>query len=125
MHHQRLRPEAGLRRDRLSRRSGLADRGRSGGADPAGVTNTWNDGPVAGAGAQLNAQPMFHAAAVVVNVGLVQFPCCCGDVRRTRAGPAAAADDVDASWSGGGGRRGAAGCSGRGVAPPVQSCRGG
>ena len=29
LHHQRLRPDAGLRRDRLSRRSGLADGGRS------------------------------------------------------------------------------------------------
>jgi hypothetical protein len=37
---------------------------------------------------------MFHPAAVVVNAGLVQFPDCCGDVRRTRAGPAAAVDPL-------------------------------
>ena len=34
LHHERLRPDAGLRRDRLSRRSGLADRGRSSGRRP-------------------------------------------------------------------------------------------
>ena len=65
------------------------------GGDPAGVTNTWNDGPAAGAGAHLNAQPIFHEAAVVVNDVLVQLPWSWGDVRRTRAGPAAAAADVD------------------------------
>jgi hypothetical protein len=37
---------------------------------------------------------MFHPAAVVVNAGLVQFPDCCGDVSRTRAGPAAAVDPL-------------------------------
>ena len=63
------------------------------GADPAGVTDTWNDGPEAGAGAQLKAQPMFHGAAVVVNDPLVQLPCCCGESRRTCAGPAVPADD--------------------------------
>jgi hypothetical protein len=44
------------------------------GGDPAGVMNTWNDGPAAGAGAHLNAQPMLHGAAVVVNEVLVQLP---------------------------------------------------
>jgi hypothetical protein len=44
------------------------------GADPADVTNTCKDGPEAGAGTQLNAQPMFHGAAVVVNAVLVQLP---------------------------------------------------
>jgi len=63
------------------------------GDDPAGVTNTWNEGPVAGAGAHLNAQPMFHGAAVVVNDVLVQLPWSCGEVRRTRAGPGAAVGD--------------------------------
>ena len=63
------------------------------GDDPTGVTRTWNDGPPAGAGVQLNAQPMFHPAAVVVNAGLVQFPCICVGPMRTRAGPAAAVDD--------------------------------
>jgi hypothetical protein len=29
-----------------------------------------------------------------VKAGLVQFPDCCGDVRRTRAGPAAAVDPL-------------------------------
>lgn len=42
--------------------------------DPAGVTNTWKEGPAAGAGAHLNAQPMFQPATVVVNAGLVQLP---------------------------------------------------
>jgi hypothetical protein len=65
------------------------------GAEPAGVTNTWNDGPEAGAGAQLKAQPMFQGAVVVVKAVLVQLPCCCGDRSRTRAGPAAADDEVD------------------------------
>jgi hypothetical protein len=37
---------------------------------------------------------MFHPASVVVNAGLVQFPDCCGDVRRTRAGPAAAVEPL-------------------------------
>jgi len=64
-------------------------------AEPAGVTNTWNDGPAAGAGAHWKAQPIFHGAAVVVNDVLVQLPLSCGDSRRTRAGPAAAVDDVD------------------------------
>ena len=64
------------------------------GDDPAGVTNTWNDGPAAGAGEHLNAQPMFHEATVVVNGVLVQLPVSCGDNRRTRAGPAAAVDDA-------------------------------
>ncbi len=67
------------------------------GDDPAAVTNTWNDGPEAGAGEHLNAQPMFQPAAVVVNVGLVQLPCIWVGPTRTRAGPAAAAavDEVD------------------------------
>jgi len=64
-------------------------------AEPAGVTNTWNDGPAAGAGAHWKAQPIFHGAAVVVNDVLVQLPLSCGDSRRTRAGPAAAVDEVD------------------------------
>ena len=64
------------------------------GDDPAGVTNTWNDGPAAGAGEHLNAQPMFHEATVVVNGVLVQLPVSCGDNRRTRAGPDAAVDDT-------------------------------
>lgn len=63
------------------------------GGDPAGVTNTWNEGPVAGAGAQRNAHPMFHGAAVVVNEGLVQLPVSWGEVTKTRAGPPAAVDD--------------------------------
>jgi hypothetical protein len=65
------------------------------GDEPAGVTNTWNDGPPAGAGTHLNAQPMFQPAAVVVNVGLVQLPWSCVGPNRTRAGPAAAVGDVD------------------------------
>jgi len=56
--------------------------------DPAGVTYTWNEGPPAGAGAQLNAQPMFHGATVVVKAVLVQFPFCWGESRSTRVGPA-------------------------------------
>ena len=63
--------------------------------DPAGVTVTWKDGPEAGAGAQLKAQPMFQLAAVVVNAGLVQLPDIWVGPRRTRAGPAAAVDGVD------------------------------
>ena len=59
-----------------------------------GVTNTWNDGPEAGAGAHRNAQPIFHGAAVVVNGVLVQLPWSCGEINKTRAGPAAAAGDV-------------------------------
>jgi hypothetical protein len=59
--------------------------------DGDGVTNTWNEGPEAGAGAQLKAQPMFHGAVVVVNAVLVQFPFCCGERRSTRAAPPAAA----------------------------------
>jgi hypothetical protein len=62
--------------------------------DPAGVTDTWKDGPEAGAGAQLKAQPMFQPAAVVVKEGLVQLPDICVGPRSTRAGPAAAADEV-------------------------------
>lgn len=62
--------------------------------DPAGVTKTWKDVPAAGAGLQLNAQPMFHPATVVVNAGLVQLPWSCVGPMRTRAGPAAG-DDVD------------------------------
>jgi len=62
--------------------------------DPAFVTNTWNDGPAAGAGAHRKAQPMFHEAAVIVNGVLVQLPWSCGEVRRTRAGPDAAVDAV-------------------------------
>jgi hypothetical protein len=58
--------------------------------DPAGATETWKDGPEAGAGAQLNAQPMFQPAAVVVNEGLVQLPDICVGPSSTRAGPAAA-----------------------------------
>ena len=58
--------------------------------DPAGVTDTWKEGPEAGAGAQLKAQPMFQPAAVVVKEGLVQFPDICVGPRSTRAGPAAA-----------------------------------
>ena len=46
---------------------------------------------------QLNAQPMFQLAAVMVNAGLVQLPCICVGPESTRAGPAATADDV-ASW---------------------------
>jgi hypothetical protein len=65
------------------------------GDDPAGVTNTWNDGPPAGAGTHLNAQPMFQPAAVVVNTGLVQLPWSCVGPMRTRAVPAAAVDGVD------------------------------
>lgn len=61
------------------------------GDPPAGTTKTWNDGPAAGAGAQEKAQPIFHGAAVVVNDVLVQLPLSCGEVRSTRAGPAAAA----------------------------------
>ena len=38
---------------------------------------------------------MFQAATVVVNAGLVQLPWSCGEITRTRAGPAAAVDDVD------------------------------
>jgi hypothetical protein len=37
---------------------------------------------------------MLQLAAVVVNAGLVQLPCICVGPRRTRAGPAAAADGV-------------------------------
>ncbi|HXN61697.1 MAG TPA: hypothetical protein VN886_14730 [Acidimicrobiales bacterium] len=62
------------------------------GDDPAEVTNTWNDGPDTGAGEQLKAQPMFQPAAVVVKAGLVQLPCIWVVPKRTRAGPAAAAD---------------------------------
>ena len=62
------------------------------GDDPSGVTDTSNDGPPAGAGVQLKAQPMFQLAAVVVNAGLVQLPCICVGPNRTRAGPAAAVD---------------------------------
>jgi hypothetical protein len=64
------------------------------GGDPAGVTNTWKEGPAAGAGEHRNAQPMLHEATVVVNGVLVQLPVSCGDIRRTRAGPAAAVDDA-------------------------------
>jgi hypothetical protein len=64
------------------------------GLEPAGTTKTWNDGPAAGAGAQANAQPMFHGAAVVVKAVLVQLPFICGELSNTRAGPAAAVDDV-------------------------------
>ena len=64
------------------------------GAEPAGVTNTWNEAPETGAGAHLNAQPMFHGAAVVVNGVLVQFPCCCGEMRSWRAGPGAGVEPV-------------------------------
>jgi hypothetical protein len=66
------------------------------GDEPVGVTNTWNDGPAAGAGTHLNAQPMFQPAAVVVNTGLVQLPWSCVGPTRTRAGPAGALDEVDA-----------------------------
>ena len=65
------------------------------GEDPTGDTKTWNDGPPAGAGTHLNAQPMFQPAAVVVKVGLVQLPCICVGPIRTRAGPAATVEDVD------------------------------
>ena len=64
------------------------------GDDPAGTTNTWKEGPDAGAGVQLNAQPMFQLAAVVVKAGLVQLPWSCVGPRSTRAGPAATVDDV-------------------------------
>ncbi len=37
---------------------------------------------------------MFQLAAVMVNAGLVQLPCICVGPRRTRGGPAAAADGV-------------------------------
>ena len=67
------------------------------GDDPAGVTKTLNDGPPAGAGTHLKAHPMFQPAAVVVNVGLVQLPCICVGPIRTRAGPAATVEDVDAA----------------------------
>lgn len=60
--------------------------------DPTGVTETWKLGPEAGAGAQLKAQPMFHPGTVVVNAGLVQFPCICVGPKSTRAGPAAVVD---------------------------------
>jgi len=63
--------------------------------DPAGVTNTRNDGPEAGAGAHLKAQPMFQPATVVVKLGLVQLPWSWVGPKRTCAGPAAADDDVD------------------------------
>jgi hypothetical protein len=63
--------------------------------DPTGVTETWNEGPEAGAGAQLKAQPMFHPGTVVVNAGLVQLPCIWVGPSNTRAGPAAAVVDVD------------------------------
>jgi hypothetical protein len=63
--------------------------------DPAGVTDTRKDGPEAGAGVQLKAQPMFQLAAVVVKAGLVQLPDIWVGPRRTRAGPAAAVDGVD------------------------------
>jgi hypothetical protein len=62
--------------------------------DPDGAIDTWNDGPEAGAGVQLKAQPMLQLAALVVNAGLVQLPCICVGPRRTRAGPAAAAGGV-------------------------------
>jgi hypothetical protein len=62
------------------------------GDDPAGTTKTWNDGPVAGAGAHSKAQPIFHGATVVVNEVLVQFPWSCGESRSWRAGPAAAVE---------------------------------
>lgn len=65
------------------------------GDEPAGVTNTSNDGPEAGAGVHLKAQPMFQPAAVVVKDGLVQFPWSCVGPRRTPAGAGAAVDDVD------------------------------
>jgi hypothetical protein len=61
--------------------------------DPAGVTNTWRDGPAAGAGEHRKAQPRLQEAAVVVNGVLVQLPVCCGESRRTRAGPAAAVEE--------------------------------
>src|SRR5271169_2069634 len=64
------------------------------GDDPTGVTNTWKDGPAAGAGAHLNAQPMFQLVTVVVNAGLVQLPWSCVGPMRTRGGPAAAGDEV-------------------------------
>lgn len=60
--------------------------------DPTGVTEIWKEGPEAGAGAQLKAQPMFHPGTVVVNAGLVQFPCICVGPKSTRAGPAAVVD---------------------------------
>lgn len=62
---------------------------------PAGATDTWKEGPEAGAGAQLNAQPMFHPATVVVKEGLVQLPDICVGPSSTRAGPAAAGDELD------------------------------
>lgn len=37
---------------------------------------------------------MFQPGAVVVKVGLVQLPRCCGESKRTLAGPAAATTDV-------------------------------
>lgn len=63
--------------------------------DPTGITVNWKDGPEAGAGAQLKAQPMFQPAAVVVNAGLVQLPDICVGPKSTRAGPAADVDDVE------------------------------
>ena len=65
------------------------------GDEPAGVTNTSKDGPEAGAGVHLKAQPMFQPAAVVVKDGLVQFPWSWVGPRRTPACAGAAVDDVD------------------------------
>ena len=39
---------------------------------------------------------MFQPAADVVKAGLVQLPCICVGPKRTRAGPAAAPDEVGA-----------------------------
>lgn len=44
------------------------------GEPPTGVTKTSNDGPEAGAGVHLKAQPTFQPDVVVVNAGLVQLP---------------------------------------------------
>lgn len=60
------------------------------GDEPTGVTNTWNEGPDAGAGVHWNAQPMFQLGAVIVKAGLVQFPVICVGPTSTRAGAAAA-----------------------------------
>ncbi len=65
------------------------------GDPPTGVTNTWNDAPLAGAGTHRNAQPIFQPDAVVVKAGLVQFPCICVGPMSTRAGPAGALDEVE------------------------------
>jgi len=65
------------------------------GFPPTGATKTWNDGPDAGAGVHWKAQPMFHGGAVIVNVGLVQFPCNWVAGTRIWIGPVDGATVVD------------------------------